>query len=709
MEHVGMEQTMSRRKLLAAMGMAGAAAALGGTAFGSAQGKGQQTVTGAVYGGNGRCSNCVEPATIVQIRSGTAPAADTVYYVTDAGQEGLFVYDAADTVSADNTGTMLVSASGARYRRTFDEAASVKWFGAKGDGVADDTNAIQLAIDSCSNVYFPPGDYKIGNPIFLRDRSHIRGTRSAKIFMESNPSGINMLNAKDRRSITIDGLSIAGVAGAGVSFPPAGVMDGQGVTLAIYGCQDVLVTNCYFTRNGEGSGNIYISKCKDVVVSNNMIEKSENGICLDNWYGEDATPGGTHCENITIADNVISDMGGRGIAADLMESAARHTNLTIVGNTIRAAAWAGIQVNARGAAIVGNMVDGKRDSGISTVGGQQSLPTYYGFLSNLGCSNLHLADNVFTEIYQHCVKITRGSNVSIASNRFSFAVSYINRSTLQVVPIHSSAFKMILMDWNPGTSVPPMTIAIDNNLFENDRSPADNQPASDLIYLNDYTNDAAIASEANFQVTNNSFRSKAFGNVIQLYKVNNQKRGRMVISGNNIVSQANRGNGVVALRIEELYVENNRITGVGSGIVMGPVGTIHSEGNTIRNYLSAYKFSLGDLNAEIDQLLIGDTIIGNPGANMYVFNGAAPNSYVVTSSNGAGMKFVNVDLDRVKGTYYPARLVYDQASDTAPAAGCWAVGDKVTIRSAAPGGYAAFVCVTAGNPGVWKRFGAIES
>jgi hypothetical protein len=183
----------------------------------------------------------------------------------------------------------------------------------------------------------------------------------------------------------------------------------------------------------------------------------------------------------------------------------------------------------------------------------------------------------------------------------------------------------------------------------------------------------------------------------------------MVISGNNIASPANRGNGVVALRLEELYVENNRIAGVGTGIVMGPVGTILSQGNTIRNYLSAYKFSLGDLNAEIDRLAIGDTIIGNPGANMYVFNGAAPNSYVVTSSNGAGMKFVDVDLDKVKGTYYPARLVYDQASDTAPTAGRWTVGDKVTIRSATPGGYAAFVCVTAGNPGVWKRFGTIES
>jgi len=41
----------------------------------------------------------------------------------------------------------------------------VKAFGAIGDGVADDTFAIQQALDAGGAVYFPPGDYKISTPL----------------------------------------------------------------------------------------------------------------------------------------------------------------------------------------------------------------------------------------------------------------------------------------------------------------------------------------------------------------------------------------------------------------------------------------------------------------------------------------------------------------------------------------------------------------
>jgi len=42
---------------------------------------------------------------------------------------------------------------------------SVKAFGAKGDGVTDDTAAIQSAINSCLPIYLPPGIYKISSTL----------------------------------------------------------------------------------------------------------------------------------------------------------------------------------------------------------------------------------------------------------------------------------------------------------------------------------------------------------------------------------------------------------------------------------------------------------------------------------------------------------------------------------------------------------------
>ncbi|MEK7405089.1 MAG: hypothetical protein AAB225_08275, partial [Acidobacteriota bacterium] len=42
-----------------------------------------------------------------------------------------------------------------------------------------------------------------------------------------------------------------------------------------------------------------------------------------------------------------------------------------------------------------------------------------------------------------------------------------------------------------------------------------------------------------------------------------------------------------------------------------------------------------------------------------------------------------------------------------PAAGTWRVGDVVWNSVPTPGGYAGWICVTAGTPGVWKEFGPI--
>ncbi|RKN83890.1 hypothetical protein D7M11_16275 [Paenibacillus ginsengarvi] len=98
------------------------------------------------------------------------PDPDFTYFVKDGKQDGPFVYDPADTASADNGGTVLVSASGARFKRLYDGSLNVKWFGAKGDGVSDDGPAIQRAIDAGgarSNIYFPQGTYRITQSLVI--------------------------------------------------------------------------------------------------------------------------------------------------------------------------------------------------------------------------------------------------------------------------------------------------------------------------------------------------------------------------------------------------------------------------------------------------------------------------------------------------------------------------------------------------------------
>lgn len=89
-----------------------------------------------------------------------------------------------------------------------------QWFGAKGDGVTDDTNSIQAAMDSGYRVILKKGDYLISSPLMVRNGGLIGDSpKNTSILINS---GINALQlSKDyitdnRSSILIRGFTITG-------------------------------------------------------------------------------------------------------------------------------------------------------------------------------------------------------------------------------------------------------------------------------------------------------------------------------------------------------------------------------------------------------------------------------------------------------------------------------------------------------------------
>jgi hypothetical protein len=133
--------------------------------------------------------------TAKELRLGRGDTAHAVY-INEGGASGLFRYDRQNTSPDDSA--MVIIAGKRRYVRSYDGYINVKWFGAKGDGVADDTRAIQRAIDylnpsdhkvyqfeqsikSGGTVYIPAGRYKITRTLIL--------TNSVTLLGNMGPSG----------------------------------------------------------------------------------------------------------------------------------------------------------------------------------------------------------------------------------------------------------------------------------------------------------------------------------------------------------------------------------------------------------------------------------------------------------------------------------------------------------------------------------------
>lgn len=149
------------------------------------------------------------------------------------------------------------SGSGRTVQDKLRESTSVKDFGAIGDGIADDTAAIQAAINavitpSGGGLYFPTGTYKITSKLVIPFSSGWRifgqsrvGTR---IRQYASNSRILSFETENTHSFTIEGFTFeyntpqttANTASAAIFFGTGATSTGEGM----YNWQ---VRNCTFT------------------------------------------------------------------------------------------------------------------------------------------------------------------------------------------------------------------------------------------------------------------------------------------------------------------------------------------------------------------------------------------------------------------------------------------------------------------------------
>ena len=265
-------------------------------------------------------------------------------------QDNLALPDNAANITYDPAGTGAVSRT---VQSKLRDVVSVKDFGAVGDGVADDTAAIQAAVNAAvaasgAAILFPSGNYKITNEILLGSNVEIIGHEGSIINQVTN--GKRALVGVDVQNVKITGLTFNGV-GSSVPFT------------SNYGLLDISGTT------SGGSKRVFVSSCK--------VFDAYTGISC------------TNVDGLWIQDNIVQRFFLYGVLASA------SANFHIDANNISDCTSTGTQ-NSYGIQATGSASNPQKQCSISN-NAIVNVPTWDGIMSH-GTDDLLISGNKIVNV-----------------------------------------------------------------------------------------------------------------------------------------------------------------------------------------------------------------------------------------------------------------------------------------------------------------------
>ncbi len=305
-------------------------------------------------------------------------------------------------------------------------SVSIKTFGAKGDGITDDSIAFNNALKNLKGqiLFIPKGTYIINETVFIPSNTSIVGEGESSILKASNgfPVGDDILKIYNNSNISIANIAIDG--NSSINNKAAGHSHIDGVHLLdIWNASNITVEKCHFKDNIyaairliNGNSNSIIRNCTFKNLDCGVIALGSGNVThltIDNcaFNGHDNSEsislfGTGHYSDITISNNIMKN---KKLGHAIFCAKGTIDNIKILNNQLFDNCYSIKLDRVNTATISGNYITNSNSLNLN--GGKGIVVT--------NSSNINVASNTFTKTCGQAIYVADSSNINIYSNKIS--------------------------------------------------------------------------------------------------------------------------------------------------------------------------------------------------------------------------------------------------------------------------------------------------